>query len=526
ISLKPGANKLPQVEQQSISSVVQLNSESVTVPLTNYFDTYWYGTIGIGTPPQYFDVDFDTGSSDLWVPSIACVSSACKSLTRYRSSASSTAVLTGVPFSILYGDGTTVAGNFVIDRITIGSAEIVNQTFAQATTISSSNSITSIMGLGYRSITSGTEAPVFYNMISQKLVSAPVFSVWLDPVETDERQGELLFGGSDPNYYVGDFTYVSVTTQGYWQFQMDGIFINDQSICTSCQAIADTGTTLIYGPSSAIKTINRLLGATSYQGYAVFYVSEAAIAYVATNLADVLEWMLQHQQSLAHFLSLPEVQVDVECSAISHNRVMFDVHDGAFATPHGVFNGNKHRNFKNLPKTCAKHHQAWECTKDYNSDGSLLSCVLGNATILQYVKPVSGDTLSDGAQFDLPMSPTHTAKIVKINGTNYAIGTVLYATNDYLSDDKPKFVQIANIFVRDQTPTLKKSLIIIKKFIIRFLKTIQFNEQTRAFEVVITQIFGTVAPKNLKYVRPLKMIDINGTNYVALTPFGSVFIAI
>ncbi|CAF1136183.1 unnamed protein product [Didymodactylos carnosus] len=287
--------------------------------------------------------------------------------------------------------------------------------------------------------------------------------------------------------------------------------------------------------------------------YAVFYVSEAAIAYVATNLADVLEWMLQHQQtyrlqsnrlravgkyfgyctprsesalSLAHFLSLPEVQVDVECSAISHNRVMFDVHDGAFATPHGVFNGNKHRNFKNLPKTCAKHHQAWECTKDYNSDGSLLSCVLGNATILQYVKPVSGDTLSDGAQFDLPMSPTHTAKIVKINGTNYAIGTVLYATNDYLSDDKPKFVQIANIFVRDQTPTLKKSLIIIKKFIIRFLKTIQFNEQTRAFEVVITQIFGTVAPKNLKYVRPLKMIDINGTNYVALTPFGSVFIAI
>ncbi|CAF1213960.1 unnamed protein product [Didymodactylos carnosus] len=128
-------------------------------------------------------------------------------------------------------------------------------------------------------------------------------------------------------------------------------------------------------------------------------VSEAAITYVATNLADVLECMLQHQQlvseaitflrdlsatsnrlravdkyfgyctprsesaliplknnnftnvkwsfvpflqNLAHFLSLPEVQVDMECSAISHNRVMFDVHDGTFETSHGVF---KDRNF-------------------------------------------------------------------------------------------------------------------------------------------------------------------------------------
>ncbi|CAF1649170.1 unnamed protein product, partial [Didymodactylos carnosus] len=77
---------------------------------------------------------------------------------------------------------------------------------------------------------------------------------------------------------------------------------------------------------------------------------------------------------------------------------------------------NKHRNFKNLPKTCAKRRQAWECSKDYNSDGSLSSCVLKNVTILQYVKPISGDTISDAAQFDLPMSPTHTAKIVKING--------------------------------------------------------------------------------------------------------------
>ena len=134
--IKPSAYHNPLLARQSGS-----------VPLTDEEqDTEWLGTISIGTPPQSFLIDFDTGSSDLWVPSSKCNVSTCQPKHQYDAASSNTSKLQSGTFSIQYGDGSTAQGNIYRDTVNISGVKATGQFFAAATNISSFFAETSIDG--------------------------------------------------------------------------------------------------------------------------------------------------------------------------------------------------------------------------------------------------------------------------------------------------------------------------------------------------------------------------------------------
>ncbi|XP_019369775.1 PREDICTED: gastricsin-like [Gavialis gangeticus] len=216
--------------------------------ITNYLDTYYFGEISIGTPPQTFRVLFDSGSSNLWVPSTYCQTVACSSHAKFDPSQSSTFSSNGQTYAFDYGSGdlTVVMG---YDTVRVQNIVITDQELGLSTSEPTEPfyycNFDGILGMAYPALAEGNGLTVLQSMMQQGQLTDPLFSFYFSRQPTYSYGGELILGGIDTQLFTGQITWTPVTRELYWQIGIDEFTIGQSATgwCSEgCQAIVDTGT--------------------------------------------------------------------------------------------------------------------------------------------------------------------------------------------------------------------------------------------------------------------------------------------
>ncbi|THU57374.1 hypothetical protein C4D60_Mb03t02840 [Musa balbisiana] len=214
--------------------------------------------------------------------------------------------------NIHYGTG-SISGFCSQDYVTIGDIVIKDQVFVEATREPSITFLAAkfdgILGLGFEEISVGNVTPIWYNIVNQSLVKEPIFSFWFNRNVNEGAGGEIVFGGVDSQHYKGEHIYVPVTQKGYWQFNMEDVLVGSQTtersfsfnffdfisylisgFCSGgCSAIADSGTSLIAGPTTVITEINQKIGASGV-------VSQQCKAVVAQYGEKIMNMLLAEEE--------------------------------------------------------------------------------------------------------------------------------------------------------------------------------------------------------------------------------------
>ncbi|KAI9015833.1 aspartic peptidase domain-containing protein [Phycomyces nitens] len=328
-STKPPVIRLPILRNPYSKDIINqkrqihlFKRDPSETPLYNDDGSQYLVQLSVGSPEQNFTVTLDTGSADLWIPSAQCPQNTCP-YTRFDQSASTTFKSLNQAFSITYGIG-DVNGTFASDTVTIGGIQVSNQQFGLASSTSNiltnpttigvssqssssgsdlgSNSDTvgnGILGMGFPQLTTSANNdgvayyPLIFNLIDQKKITDPIFSIYMNTASSAGWAGELIIGGVDSSKYTGDIVYLPVASLSststsslaslgaaaksyggyyYWMVYGQGISVIDGTETTAVGSnslnafIFDTGTTLTYLPQAMTKAIITLVaGSNGYR---------------------------------------------------------------------------------------------------------------------------------------------------------------------------------------------------------------------------------------------------------------------
>jgi hypothetical protein len=216
----------------------------------------WLTPVQIGNPPRTFQIDLDTGSSDLWVYG-SKAATAGGSRNPYNASESNTCEkMAGAKWSIVYGDGSGASGHVVKDTVSIGGLSVEAQAVQVADKVDESfatqQDLDGLLGLGFNAINTVTpkkQKTFFDNAKTEH--GTGVFTADLK----HDAPGTYTFGVINKTAYEGDITYTTVdSSTGMWTFTSTGYTVGKGNVTkTPITAIADTGTSLMFLPEAVNK---------------------------------------------------------------------------------------------------------------------------------------------------------------------------------------------------------------------------------------------------------------------------------
>ncbi|KAJ5918054.1 Penicillopepsin-1 [Penicillium verhagenii] len=251
---KFGATVPTQVQAAAVASGVATNTPSTD-------DEEYLTPVNVGGTT--LQLDFDTGSSDLWVFSTE-LSAADQSGHAVYKPGSSATLLSGYTWDISYGDGSSASGNVYDDKVIVGGITVTKQAVEAAKKISSEfveDTSDGLLGLGFDSInTVSPKAQKTWFSNAQSQLAEPLFGVALK----HGKPGVFDFGFTDSSKYTGSLTYTDVdSSEGYWGFSVDGWTAGSAS-GDGFSGIADTGTTLLLLDDATVSSYYAQVSGASY----------------------------------------------------------------------------------------------------------------------------------------------------------------------------------------------------------------------------------------------------------------------
>ncbi|TMW63988.1 hypothetical protein Poli38472_014693 [Pythium oligandrum] len=247
------------------SAAVAAHTPILRIPLDNYDQMQFYGSVSVGTPPQEFRVIFDTGSSDVWLPDVACAT--CAGPRRFDSTRSLSYRSLNESFLLEYGSG-NASGGLMTETLRLGGAlELlavrvgrVNATTRRLQRFHADG----IVGLAFDSLALITKPGLVPSNDYVSLLSR--FSIYINPLPGKLPSSQLILGGvdstlvaPDPNavqwHYFPLVPYPDTKLLGFWAVKLAHYRVvrpeqpNDHGQhTTQLTAIIDSGTSLLLLP--------------------------------------------------------------------------------------------------------------------------------------------------------------------------------------------------------------------------------------------------------------------------------------